>query len=287
MRPGRSSAIGKRPSRTSASSRSRADLLGGHHGAKPATGGDAGFTSAPGQAGHRGRRRSARPAVPRRRRGQLRLGRRLLRAAVEPRRPSRGRRVDPMAGPGRPEHRFGRRCRDRCPGQRHSLSSADREGDSARRVTSDAARRARRAGGPGRAGRRHGPPGGRRGGPRGDLGLRAVSSPRSPRRAEGGEGRPPRALATGSGASRQRLGLIDPDARAVLLAGLRAELQELPPDDYLWEGEVICAVGSKPGTRGGEPEMATRQSPGRWRQREVQEADGLPAGSDRAVRPGR
>jgi SAM-dependent methyltransferase len=58
------------------------------------------------------------------------------------------------------------------------------------------------------------------------------------------------ALATGSGASRQRLGLIDPGARSVLLAGLRARLNELAPEDYLWEGEVICAVGSKPGTPG-------------------------------------
>jgi SAM-dependent methyltransferase len=56
------------------------------------------------------------------------------------------------------------------------------------------------------------------------------------------------ALATGSGASRQRLGLIDPGARSVLLAGLRTQLNELSPEDYLWEGEVICAVGSKPGT---------------------------------------
>ena len=58
------------------------------------------------------------------------------------------------------------------------------------------------------------------------------------------------ALVTGSGASRQRLGLIDPGARSVLLAGLRTQLNELAPEDYLWEGEVICAVGSKPGTPG-------------------------------------
>jgi SAM-dependent methyltransferase len=58
------------------------------------------------------------------------------------------------------------------------------------------------------------------------------------------------ALATGSGASRQRLGLIDPDTRSVLLAGLRAQLNELAPEDYLWEGQVICAVGRKPRTPG-------------------------------------
>jgi SAM-dependent methyltransferase len=59
------------------------------------------------------------------------------------------------------------------------------------------------------------------------------------------------ALATGSGVNRQRLGLIDPHARSALLARLRAQLNELGSEDYLWEGEVICAVGSKPGTAGG------------------------------------
>jgi SAM-dependent methyltransferase len=58
------------------------------------------------------------------------------------------------------------------------------------------------------------------------------------------------ALAAGSSASRQRLGLIDPGARSVLLAGLGAKLNELAPGDYLWEGEVICAMGSRPGTLG-------------------------------------
>jgi SAM-dependent methyltransferase len=58
------------------------------------------------------------------------------------------------------------------------------------------------------------------------------------------------ALATGLG-GRQRLGLIGPDARAVLLARLRARLNELGPEDYWWEGEVICAVGSKPGASAG------------------------------------
>ena len=59
------------------------------------------------------------------------------------------------------------------------------------------------------------------------------------------------ALAAGLGVSRQRLALIGPDARAVLLARLRAQLNELGPDDYWWEGEVICAVGSKPGLPAG------------------------------------
>jgi SAM-dependent methyltransferase len=59
------------------------------------------------------------------------------------------------------------------------------------------------------------------------------------------------ALAAGSGVNRLRLGLIDPDARSALLTRLRAQLNELGSEDYLWEGEVICAVGSKPGTAGG------------------------------------
>jgi SAM-dependent methyltransferase len=54
------------------------------------------------------------------------------------------------------------------------------------------------------------------------------------------------ALATGLGVNRQRLGLIDAEARSAVLAGLRAQLNELGPEDYRWEGEVICAVGSKP-----------------------------------------
>jgi hypothetical protein len=58
------------------------------------------------------------------------------------------------------------------------------------------------------------------------------------------------ALATGLGVSRQRLALIGPDVRAILLTRLCAQLNELGPDDYWWEGEVICAVASKPGPPG-------------------------------------
>jgi SAM-dependent methyltransferase len=57
-------------------------------------------------------------------------------------------------------------------------------------------------------------------------------------------------LATGLGVNRQRLDLIDPDARSALLTRLRAQLNQLGQEDYLWEGEVICAVGAKPETRG-------------------------------------
>jgi SAM-dependent methyltransferase len=59
------------------------------------------------------------------------------------------------------------------------------------------------------------------------------------------------ALATGSGVNRQRLGLIDPQASSALLARLRARLGELGPEDFWFEGEVICAVAAKPGATGG------------------------------------
>jgi hypothetical protein len=55
-------------------------------------------------------------------------------------------------------------------------------------------------------------------------------------------------LATGLGVNRQRLSLIEPDARSALLTRLRAQLNQLGPEDYLWEGEVICAAGTKPST---------------------------------------
>jgi hypothetical protein len=48
------------------------------------------------------------------------------------------------------------------------------------------------------------------------------------------------------GANRQRLGLIDGDARPALLAGLREQLDRLEPEDFLWEGAVLCSVGIKP-----------------------------------------
>jgi SAM-dependent methyltransferase len=54
------------------------------------------------------------------------------------------------------------------------------------------------------------------------------------------------ALATGSGVNRQRLELIDRERRSRLLARFRGQLSKLGPEDYRWEGEVICAVAAKP-----------------------------------------
>ena len=53
------------------------------------------------------------------------------------------------------------------------------------------------------------------------------------------------ARASGSGVNRQRLALLDPDARSELLARLRTLLNKLGPEDYRWEGQVICAVAAK------------------------------------------
>jgi SAM-dependent methyltransferase len=53
------------------------------------------------------------------------------------------------------------------------------------------------------------------------------------------------ALVTGSGVNRQRLGLVEPPVRAELLARLQNQLSQLGPDDYSWEGEVVCAVAAK------------------------------------------
>jgi SAM-dependent methyltransferase len=52
-------------------------------------------------------------------------------------------------------------------------------------------------------------------------------------------------LASGSGANRFRLGLLGPVARAGVLARVHSGLGRLTPDDYLWEGEIICAVATK------------------------------------------
>jgi SAM-dependent methyltransferase len=54
------------------------------------------------------------------------------------------------------------------------------------------------------------------------------------------------ALATGSGTNRLRLSRIDTASREVVLARFHKRLSELGPDDYRWEGEVICAVAAKP-----------------------------------------
>jgi SAM-dependent methyltransferase len=53
-------------------------------------------------------------------------------------------------------------------------------------------------------------------------------------------------LATGSGQNRLRLRALDDRTRADLLARARERLWRLPPRDFEWSGEVICAVASKP-----------------------------------------
>jgi hypothetical protein len=52
-------------------------------------------------------------------------------------------------------------------------------------------------------------------------------------------------LASGGGASRARLSLVDSATRAKVLVLLRQRLEQLSPGDLLWEGEVICAVATR------------------------------------------
>jgi SAM-dependent methyltransferase len=52
-------------------------------------------------------------------------------------------------------------------------------------------------------------------------------------------------LASGRGANRARLSRTDAAARADLLARVQSGLNRLAPADFLWEGEVICAVATK------------------------------------------
>jgi SAM-dependent methyltransferase len=52
-------------------------------------------------------------------------------------------------------------------------------------------------------------------------------------------------LATGWGANRLRLSRIDAAARANVLARARSGLDRLTPQDFRWEGTVICAVATK------------------------------------------
>jgi len=56
-------------------------------------------------------------------------------------------------------------------------------------------------------------------------------------------------LASGGGASRVRLSLVGSATRADVLALLRRGLEHLSPGDLLWEGEVICAVATRPAGR--------------------------------------
>lgn len=52
-------------------------------------------------------------------------------------------------------------------------------------------------------------------------------------------------LASGSGPDRLRLSRLAPAARAGVLARAKNVLGQLAPQDFLWEGEVICAVATK------------------------------------------
>lgn len=59
-------------------------------------------------------------------------------------------------------------------------------------------------------------------------------------------------LASGSGTTRFRLSLLDATSRAGLLGRLQSALGRLATQDFLWEGEVICAVATKaPATENG------------------------------------
>lgn len=53
-------------------------------------------------------------------------------------------------------------------------------------------------------------------------------------------------LATGSGMNRIRLRSLDADARAAVLEEVRERFAPLPREDFVWSGEVICAVATKP-----------------------------------------
>lgn len=53
------------------------------------------------------------------------------------------------------------------------------------------------------------------------------------------------ALATGWGANRTRLSRVDAASRASVLARAHSRLGQLAPQDYLWEGEIICTIATK------------------------------------------
>jgi hypothetical protein len=52
-------------------------------------------------------------------------------------------------------------------------------------------------------------------------------------------------LASGSGSNRIRLSQLGSAARAGVLARLTSTLSQLGAGDFVWEGEVICAVATK------------------------------------------
>ncbi len=52
-------------------------------------------------------------------------------------------------------------------------------------------------------------------------------------------------LASGGGANRLRLSRLDAAARSAVLADAQNGLDRLAPQDFLWEGAVICAVAAR------------------------------------------
>jgi SAM-dependent methyltransferase len=56
-------------------------------------------------------------------------------------------------------------------------------------------------------------------------------------------------LARGSGANRLRLSHVDAATSASVLARAQNCLSRLAPQDFLWEGEIICAIAAKSTTR--------------------------------------
>ena len=56
-------------------------------------------------------------------------------------------------------------------------------------------------------------------------------------------------LASGSGANWFRLSLLNPVTRAGVPARVQSGLGRLAPEDFLWEGEIICVVATKAATQ--------------------------------------
>jgi SAM-dependent methyltransferase len=52
-------------------------------------------------------------------------------------------------------------------------------------------------------------------------------------------------LATGSGANQLRLSHVDAATGVGVLARAQSDLSRLTPKDFLWEGEIICAIATK------------------------------------------
>ena len=57
-------------------------------------------------------------------------------------------------------------------------------------------------------------------------------------------------LATGSGLNRLRLQVLDDQARTDVLARARDHLSALPPADFVWSGQVVCAIAAKSSSNG-------------------------------------